>query len=70
MKVIKIKKIVYILKGLDADMNAIDMYGNTVYHYICNESICLGIFVSNNANKFGFTPKDYCKLNHSFYHFQ
>ena len=64
------EEIVYILKGLDADMNAIDVYGNTVYHYICNESICLGIFVSNNPNKFGFTPKDYCKLNHSFYHFQ
>lgn len=64
------EEIVYTLKGLDSDMNATDIYGNTVYHYICNSSICLGILVPNNSNKFGFTPKDYCKIDNNFYHFQ
>jgi DNA-binding ferritin-like protein len=64
------EEIVYILKGLDADMNSVDIYDNTVYHYICNSGICLGLLVPNNTNKFGFTPKDYCKIDNSFYHFQ
>lgn len=64
------EEIVYILKGLDADMNMKDIYENTVYHYICSSSICPGIIIPNKHNKFGFTPQNYCKINHSFYHFQ
>lgn len=64
------EELVYILKGLNCNMNAIDIYGNTVYHYICNTNICLGIIVPNKKNKFGFTPQDYCNIDSSFYHFE
>jgi ankyrin repeat protein len=64
------EEIFYILKGLSADLNIADVYGNTVYHYICNSKICLGIIIICTKNKFGFSPYDYCKINHRFYYFE
>lgn len=66
----KHEEIFYILKGLNANLDEVDIYGNTVYHYICESRICPGILVVNKKNKFGFTPYDYCKIDHKFYYFQ
>lgn len=59
----------YVLKGMGATLNAKDSYGNTVYHYICSNSICLGSIVENYQNYFGLTPIDYCKISEKYYHF-
>lgn len=64
------EEIFYVLKGLCADLDAVDFYGNTVYHYICKSKLCPGILVANKKNKFGFTPYDYCTIDHKFYYFQ
>lgn len=66
----KHEEIFYILKGLNANLDTVDIYGNTVYHYLCNSKICHGLIIVNKKNKFGFTPYDYCKTNKKFYHFQ
>ena len=50
-----------------ANLDVKDSYGNTIYHYICANSICLGIMIKLIKNNFGLTPKDYCKLAHKFY---
>ena len=64
------EEIFYLLKGLNADLDTTDMYGNTVYHYICLSKICPGILVMNKKNKYGVTPYEYCKLAPKYYHFQ
>jgi hypothetical protein len=51
------------------DLNIKDIYGNTVYHYICNSEICLGIEIPNIKNKFGFFPENYLNISKSFYLF-
>jgi ankyrin repeat protein len=64
------EEIFYVLKGLCADLDAVDFFGNSVYHYICKSKLCPGILVTNKKNKFGFTPYDYCTIDHKFYYFQ
>lgn len=64
------EEIFYLLKGLNADLDTTDVYGNTVYHYICLSKICPGILVVNKKNKYGVTPYEYCKLAPKYYHFQ
>jgi len=59
----------YTLKGFGADMNAQDRYGNTVYHYICNNSMCLAMIIDNTKNYFGLTPENYCKKSKKYYEF-
>ena len=66
----KHEEIFYLLKGLNANLDEVDIYGNTVYHYICKSRICPGMIIINKQNKFGFTPNDYCKIDHKFYYFQ
>jgi hypothetical protein len=66
----KHEEIFYILKGVGADLDIHDTYGNTVYHYICRSRICPGMLIVNKKNRFGFTPYDYCKIDHKFYYFQ
>ena len=66
----KHEEIFYILKGLNANLEETDIYGNTVYHYICESKICPNMMIINKKNKFGFTPSDYCKISHNFYYFQ
>ena len=65
----KFEDLFYILKGYLADLNAKDIYGNSVYHYICLNSICLGIIIINTENLFKLTPKDYCKIAYTYYTF-
>jgi len=64
------EEIFYILRGLNANLDQTDIYGNNVYHYICKSKICPGIIIPNKKNKFGFTPYDYCSIDHKFYFFQ
>lgn len=64
------EELFYILKGINANLNITDIYGNTVYHYICQSRICPGIMIANKKNKFGFTPYDYCNIHHKIYYFQ
>jgi hypothetical protein len=59
----------YTIKGMGADMKAKDYFGNTVYHYICAMSMCIGMMIDNSKNYFGSTPKDYCKISTKFYNF-
>lgn len=60
---------VYMLKGMEANFNLRDEFGNTAYHYICLNSLCLGLIIDDKQNNFGFYARDYCKLAPSFYHF-
>jgi hypothetical protein len=57
----------YILKSMGADLDEKDCYGNTVYHYICLNKICIGTIIKNEKNKFGLSPLDYLKLSHVYY---
>lgn len=65
----KLEGMFYILKNNGANLNVRDLYGNTVFHYICSNSISLGIEIKNIPNFFGVTPKDYCVLSSKYYHF-
>ena len=60
----------YTLKMFGANLEAEDYFGNTVYHYICVNSMCIGMIINNKENHFGLTPRDYCKISPSFYDFQ
>lgn len=59
----------YILKGMGANLNIQDYYGNTCYHYICSNGMCIGMMIENISNYFGIKPYDYCKISQSYYHF-
>jgi len=59
----------YMLQGFKADLQIQDIYGNTPYHYICKNEICLGMAIENISNKFGFKPIDYCKISPEYYYF-
>jgi hypothetical protein len=63
------EEIFYILKDKNAELMAKDIYGNTVYHYICLNGICIGTIIMNNPNKFGFLPQDYCRIAPEYYNF-
>lgn len=61
--------IIYLLKSIDADLNISDKYGNSVYHYICLNELCVGLAIENKENIFGYKPSDYCKLALNYYYF-
>jgi len=65
----KQEDVFYMLKSMGADLTSKDYYGNTVYHYITVNSMCLGMSISDTPNYFGFTPSDYSKLAASYYNF-
>jgi hypothetical protein len=65
----KLENMFYLLKKYGADLNITDEYGNTIYHYICSNSMCLGLEIKNISNFFGATPKEYCQLAHKYYNF-
>ena len=65
----KNEEMFYLMKSLGANLDVRDGYGNTVYHYICANSICLNMTVECIQNFFGLTPKDYCVLSPKYYHF-
>jgi hypothetical protein len=61
--------IIYFLKSMNCDMNLHDIYGNTVYHYVCLNELCIGMAVENKENIFGYKPSDYCKISQNYYYF-
>jgi hypothetical protein len=61
--------IFFLLKSLNADMTIIDDYGNSIYHYICMNSMVLGSVIENKPNIFGYTPEDYCDISLRYYAF-
>tara|TARA_Y100000780_G_scaffold213130_1_gene213857 strand:+ start:75 stop:1475 length:1401 start_codon:yes stop_codon:yes gene_type:complete len=63
------ENIFFILKGNKANLELTDYFGNTIYHYICSNKICLNMIIPNIENKFNYTPKDYCNISHEFYYF-
>jgi hypothetical protein len=47
-----------------------DTDGNTIYHYICKNNMCLGMTIDNSyVNLQGLKPIDYCKIDISYYCF-
>jgi len=61
--------IFFLYKSLNAHMDLYDQYGNSVYHYICLNSLCLGMIIRNKHNIFGYKPSDYCKISPTYYFF-
>jgi len=61
--------VIYFLKGVNAGMNISDIYGNTVYHYICQNELCIGLDIVNKENIFGYKPSDYSKISNNYYYF-
>lgn len=59
----------YLLKTFGANLDSVDEYGNTIYHYICSNSMCLGMMIKNTENHFGMKPIDYCKISSKYYNF-
>jgi len=64
-----LEELFYILKSFGANMKVIDEYGNTAYHYVCANTICLGTTIINTQNYFGITPENYCKVSTNYYSF-
>ena len=54
---------------MNCDMNLNDIYGNTVYHYVCLNELCIGMAIDNKENIFGYKPSDYCKISQNYYYF-
>jgi len=65
----KQEELIYLLKSYNADLNITDIFGNTVYHYICYNSLCLGMTIPNIDNNFYYTPKDYLRISDKYYYF-
>lgn len=59
----------YYLKSIKADLDLVDIYGNSVYHYICQNELCIGMDIENKENIFGYKPSDYCKISQNYYYF-
>lgn len=63
------ENIYFLLKSLNADITILDGYGNSIYHYICLNSIVIGSVIENKPNIFGYTPEDYCEISTKYYAF-
>jgi len=59
----------YYLKSIKADTKIVDINGNSVYHYICLNELCIGMDIDNKENIFGYKPSDYCKISPNYYLF-
>jgi hypothetical protein len=64
-----LEDVFYKLKSLDVSLNSKDIYGNTIYHYICKNSMCIGMIIENTKNIFGYMPSDYCVISNKYYNF-
>jgi len=60
----------YILKNFGANDSIKDKLGNTIYHYICKNKMCIGMTIKNSKNYFNMTPHDYCYIDDKFYDFR
>ena len=61
--------IIYYLKGINANMTLYDIYGNSIFHYICLNELCIGMAIENKENLFGYKPSMYCKISLNYYYF-
>ena len=61
--------IFFLFKSLNANLDLVDEYGNSVYHYICLNGLCIGMMIENKHNIFGYKPIDYCKISPKYYCF-
>lgn len=61
--------VLYYLKGISADLTTTDIYGNTLYHYICLNELCIGIDIINKENIFGYKPSHYSKISYNYYYY-
>lgn len=59
----------YVLQSMGADLEMKDLFGNTVFHYICCNSMCLGMAINDNPNYFGLKPSDYSTVSNKYYTF-
>lgn len=59
----------YVIKGKGCDLKTRDYYGNSCYHYICSNSLCIGMVIENTQNSFGIRPYNYCKISPKYYNF-
>jgi hypothetical protein len=64
-----LEDVFYVLKNMNANLDAKDLFGNTLYHYICKNSMCLSMMIENTKNNFGLTPSDYCQISPKYYNF-
>ena len=64
----KFEDIVYFFKGINCNMELTDIYGNSVYHYICLNELCIGMAIENKENLFGYKPSAYCKISVNYYY--
>ena len=51
-----------ILLGYGSNDMIEDIYGNTVYHYICLNDMLIGSIIKTSTNKYGYKPSDFTKL--------
>jgi hypothetical protein len=65
----KNEELFYLFKSLNCNMDIVDIYGNSIYHYICLNEIALNMNITNSKNYFGYTPSDYCKISKEYYYF-
>ena len=61
--------IIYFLKSMNCNMNLLDIFGNSVYHYICLNELCIGMAIENKENIFGYKPSEYCNISQNYYYF-
>ncbi|ARF09138.1 ankyrin repeat protein [Catovirus CTV1] len=61
----KNEDMLHILFNMGAKDDLEDENGNTVYHYICKNKLCIGMGVKNTVNKFGFYVEDYASISKS-----
>lgn len=59
----------YVLQSMGADLEMKDLFGNTAFHYVCSNSMCLGMVIYDHPNYFGLKPSDYCKISNKYYTF-
>jgi hypothetical protein len=61
--------IIYFFKSMNCNMNLLDIFGNSVYHYICLNELCIGMAIENKENIFGYKPSEYCNISQNYYYF-
>lgn len=57
----------YILYNLGANTNLNDENGNSIYHFICKNKMCIGFELKNQNNNFGFSPIDYANISSNYW---
>lgn len=59
--------IFYILYNLGSNIELKDIHGNSIYHYICKNKMCIGMELKNDLNKYGFYSQDYANISKDYW---